>query len=58
MTALQLGSFAIQVMQVVPDMQHLGEWYIGAWERVRAVFVRNRELNTRWYTPRVQSARR
>jgi hypothetical protein len=45
MTAVQLTSVMLQLMMVGPDTPRVSEWYIGAWERVRAFFVRNRELN-------------
>jgi hypothetical protein len=45
MDIVQVAGFVLQIMRFGPDMQDTGEWYRGAWERVCAVFRRNRESN-------------
>jgi hypothetical protein len=46
MAFVEVVALVIQLVKLGPDMQGTGEWYRGAWVKVRAFFRRNRESNT------------
>jgi hypothetical protein len=45
MVFVEAASLVIQLVKFGPEMQGSGEWYRGAWEKVRGLFRRNRESN-------------
>ena len=45
MDFVQVVGFVLQLMTAGADMQRIGEWYRGAWERISACFRRNRKLS-------------
>lgn len=56
MDIVQVAGFVLQVMRFAPDVQDTGRWYRGAWERVCALFRRNRESTRVQRTTHLQQA--
>jgi hypothetical protein len=56
MVFVEAATLVIQLVKFGPEMQGSGEWYRGAWERVRGLFRRNRESDAVLCPSRMQDA--
>lgn len=45
MVFVEAATLVIQLVKFGTEMQGSGDWYRGAWEKVRGLFRRNRESN-------------